>query len=119
MDAWIDQIQTRVRQLADLVGRQQESKGPARSEIDRRIEEARWHVVAAVQQMPVTPDPAAQPRSNVIYTPQDLAERWGISKRMVVKFAASGSLRTFRVGTLYRFTEAAVAEFERTRTQGG
>lgn len=118
--AWIETIQSRVKRLADLVQRHQEVARPGGpDQIEREIDEARWQIVAAVQQMPALQDePRAERRDDPIFTPDELADRWGISKQQVKRLVASGRLRCFRVGSLYRFTTAAVLEFERSQQQG-
>jgi excisionase family DNA binding protein len=117
--AWIETIQSRVKRLADLVQRHREVARPGGPDHQREIDEARWQIVAAVQQMPALQEnPTAERRDDPIFTPDELAERWGISKQQVKRLVASGRLRCFRVGSLYRFTTAAVLEFERTQQQG-
>jgi len=48
------------------------------------------------------------------YTPETLAERWECSASTVRNMCISGTLRSFRVGKLYRITANAVAEHEAT-----
>ncbi|MGA0617419.1 excisionase family DNA-binding protein [Paracoccus sp. KR1-242] len=46
------------------------------------------------------------------FTPETLADRWECSATMVRNMAASGQIRSFRVGKLYRIPHAAVEEYE-------
>lgn len=48
------------------------------------------------------------------YTPETLGERWDCSATTVRNMCIDGTLRSFRVGRLYRITAAAVAEHEAT-----
>jgi excisionase family DNA binding protein len=114
---WIEIIQMRVQSLADLLQRRHEPD--QHGDLDRQIDEARWNIVAAVQQMPPPQhgEQAERP-CKPVYTPEDLAEAWGCTTRHVRRLADEGQLRAFRVGKLYRFTAAAVQEFERQATAG-
>ncbi|MTI01656.1 helix-turn-helix domain-containing protein [Roseibium sp. RKSG952] len=48
-----------------------------------------------------------------IFTPEQLAIRWGCSTQTVREAIVSGQLPHFRVGRLMRVTEHAVSHFER------
>ncbi|WP_170759780.1 excisionase family DNA-binding protein [Ruegeria lacuscaerulensis] len=48
-----------------------------------------------------------------IFTPKQLANRWGCSTRTVRAVVLSGSLPHFRVGRLMRIPEEAVQTFEK------
>lgn len=50
-----------------------------------------------------------------IFTPNQLAERWGCSMQTVRDAIVSGQLPHFRVGRLMRVPETAVSMFERQR----
>jgi excisionase family DNA binding protein len=117
--SWIETIQLRVSHVADLMQRYQEAtQSGGRDQLEREIDGARWQIVAAVQQMPALQDESrSKRRDDPIFTPDELAGRWGISKQQVKRLVASGRLRCFRVGSLYRFTTAAVLEFERSQQQ--
>ncbi len=57
------------------------------------------------------PRPSIAP-SEKPFTPEDIAERWGVSVRAVTELCKSGQLRCFRVGVAYRVTPKALAEYE-------
>ena len=46
------------------------------------------------------------------FSPAQLAERWDVSKRTVLRICKAGTIRCFQVGRDYRITPEAVAEFE-------
>ncbi|WP_226660578.1 excisionase family DNA-binding protein [Alteriqipengyuania lutimaris] len=46
------------------------------------------------------------------FTPAALAERWGCSTTAVYDLLATGALRSFRVGKLWRIPATAVDEYE-------
>lgn len=48
---------------------------------------------------------------NRVYTAQQVAEKLGCCTRTVQKMAASGQIKHFKLGRVYRFTESAVNEF--------
>ena len=50
------------------------------------------------------------------YSPETLAERWGVSANAVRKRCASGDLPHFRFGKLYRIPADVVEEFEACQT---
>jgi excisionase family DNA binding protein len=47
-----------------------------------------------------------------IFTPQELADRWGCCPNTVRNAVIEGRLRGFRIGRLIRVPAAAVDEFE-------
>ena len=47
-----------------------------------------------------------------VFTPQMLAQRWGVSEKTVRNLVARGELRGFRTGKLYRVSAEAVEEYE-------
>ena len=49
---------------------------------------------------------------NKIFTPQELAERWGCCSNTVRNAIMEGRLRAFRVGRLFRIPHDAVFDFE-------
>ena len=52
------------------------------------------------------------------YTPEELADLWKCDRTTVRRRCASGELRAFRIGDLWRIPSEAVAEFEQ-RTMTG
>jgi len=50
------------------------------------------------------------------YSPETLAERWGVSANAVRKKCATGELRHFRFGKLYRIPADVVEEYETCQT---
>lgn len=50
------------------------------------------------------------------YSPETLAERWGVSANAVRKRCAAGDLKHFRFGKLYRIPADVVEEFEACQT---
>ena len=46
------------------------------------------------------------------FSPATLAERWGCSTTLVYDLLASGALRGWRVGKLWRISASAVEEYE-------
>jgi hypothetical protein len=84
---WIEIIQMRVQSFADLLQRRHEPD--QHGDLDRQIDEARWNIVAAVQQMPPPQhgEQAERP-GKPVYTPEDLAEAWGCTTRAM----SAGSL---------------------------
>ncbi|WP_350310460.1 helix-turn-helix domain-containing protein [Paracoccus sp. SSJ] len=56
-------------------------------------------------------EPMQQP-----YTPETLAERWGVTANAVRKKCAAGELAHFRFGKLYRIPAHVVQEFENCQT---
>lgn len=46
------------------------------------------------------------------FTPETLAERWQVSAASVRNKCASGALKHFRIGKLYRIPVSAVEEYE-------
>ncbi|WP_411572541.1 excisionase family DNA-binding protein [Tropicimonas sp. TH_r6] len=50
-----------------------------------------------------------------IYTPRQLADRWGCSVQTVRDTIVGGKLRSFRVGRLMRIPSDAVLTFERRK----
>lgn len=48
------------------------------------------------------------------YTPDSLAERWGVSAETVRQLVKRGELPGFRVGRMIRIPVQAVEEFERS-----
>jgi excisionase family DNA binding protein len=114
-ERWIQELRTRVDRLAALV-RECDQRKPS-ADLLRSIEDARWQIVAAVQQMPA-PQQGEQIEKpgKPVYTPEDLAAAWGCTPNHVRQLAKSGRLRAFRVGSLYRFTAAAVADFGQSQS---
>jgi excisionase family DNA binding protein len=45
-------------------------------------------------------------------TPADLARRWGVSAKTVIRLADEGQLQGTRIGTRWRFSPAQVAAYE-------
>ena len=116
IENWLNDLQGDVDRLVNAVRRFQQASRANESSQD--IDDARWRVVATVQGMPALRQPErTSSNDDPIFTPQVLAERWGCTKRHVTHLAATGQLRAFRVGTLYRFTTAAVLDFERRRRE--
>lgn len=50
------------------------------------------------------------------YTPETLAERWGVSANAVRKKCATGEIDHFRFGKLYRIPARVVQEIEACQT---
>lgn len=50
------------------------------------------------------------------FTPETLAERWGVSASSVRNACRAGDLRHFRFGNLYRIPAAIVEEIEQCQT---
>lgn len=46
------------------------------------------------------------------YTPETLANRWGVSATMIRNMCSDGAITYFRVGKLYRIPAQAVEEYE-------
>ena len=51
------------------------------------------------------------------FTPETLANRWGISATTVRNMCGSGELGHFRLGSLYRIPMAVVEEIENCKSQ--
>lgn len=47
-----------------------------------------------------------------VFSPQMLAERWGVTDKTVRNLIARGELRGFRFGKVYRVSREAVEEYE-------
>src|SRR5688572_26570640 len=89
--AWVEIIQQRVRRLTELVREHQTGAHGGPDRIGREIDEARWQIVAAVQQMPSTPQgEQVKKAGKPVYTPEDLAEAWGCTTRHVRRLADEG-----------------------------
>jgi excisionase family DNA binding protein len=55
-----------------------------------------------------------------VFTPDQIAERWGVSANTVRALIKSGKLRGFRLGRLFRVPAEAVEEFEKgSAVEGG
>ena len=54
----------------------------------------------------------------MIYTPEMLAARWGISQQTVYNEISRGNLRCFRAGRNIRIPASAVEEYEACTTSG-
>lgn len=50
------------------------------------------------------------------FTPETLAERWGVTANAIRKKCAAGELAHFRFGKLYRIPHDVVKEFETCQT---
>ena len=50
------------------------------------------------------------------YTPETLANRWGISAQKVRNMCIDGEVAHFRLGKLYRIPAVAVEEYEECQT---
>lgn len=49
---------------------------------------------------------------NIYYTPQALADRWGISKETVYQLLRGGKLKGFKLGRDWRITDEARIAYE-------
>lgn len=58
--------------------------------------------------------------TSVLLTPQQLADRWQISYKHVWRLSREGKIPSIRLGKYYRYSLAAIEEFEREHgTAGG
>lgn len=46
------------------------------------------------------------------FTPETLANRWGVSATMIRNMCGEGAIQHFRIGKLYRIPAQAVEEYE-------
>lgn len=53
------------------------------------------------------------------WTPDSLADRWGVSGETVRQMCADGRLAAFWVGRMWRIPAAAVENYERRNTESG
>jgi len=51
--------------------------------------------------------------SKKFYTPQEVADYWGVSDVTVLGWIHQGKLSAAKIGSLYRLTEADITAFER------
>jgi excisionase family DNA binding protein len=59
--------------------------------------------------------PKGEPREK-IYTPEQFAEQWRVSRRTVMKYLQTGRLRGFKVGRFWRIRERDLNAFLRQST---
>ncbi|WP_081788197.1 helix-turn-helix domain-containing protein [Sulfitobacter mediterraneus] len=53
------------------------------------------------------------------YTPETLANRWGVSATMVRNMCGAGDITHFRVGKLYRIPAKSVEDYECQKSASG
>lgn len=58
------------------------------------------------------PKQAAPNDRRVLFTIEEVAARWEVNYQVVARLARSRELKSFKVGRLYRITEAAVQDYE-------
>ena len=51
-----------------------------------------------------------------LYTPKEVAEKFGVSRSIVNKWLREGQLQGFRVGNMWKVTEEALSEFIKKST---